>query len=378
MTKINIASRMEPLEGRVLLSTFPGLTPQQVRHAYGFDQVSYLQTTYRHGRRGRLIATTSQVAADGSGQTIAIVDAFRNATIQNDLAVFDKRFGLPSTDAYGRPVLTVATPQGKPPVNTGWASEIALDVEWAHAIAPRAHILLVEAVSDADSDLLAAIDYARRQKGVVAVSMSWGGNSSPFSADNNQYLTTPAGHVGGSGHLGGITFVTSSGDNGAGAAWPASSPNALTIGGTTLDVDPQGNWQNEIGWGGTGGGVPPLETPTTPDVAYNADPNTGFAVYDSTADQGHVGWQVLGGTSAGAPQWAALVAIADQGRAYQAKVSLDGLTQTHPAIYSFSQNDFHDIISGFNGTSAAGPGYDLLTGRGSPKANKVIWDLIGV
>ncbi len=368
---------MECLEQRQLLSAVDGLSPQQVRHAYGFDQVSFVQTSHVRDRRRHLTVNKASVAADGSGQTIAIVDAFHAPTIQNDLAVFDNQFGLSSVDGYGKPVLTVAMPQGRPQVDTGWASEISLDVEWAHAIAPRAHILLVEAVSDSNDDLLKAIDYARHQKGVVAVSMSWGGDESPFDTVNNQYLTTPKGHIGGSGHKGGIAFVTSSGDNGAGASWPASSPNVLTVGGTTLTLDAQGNTLSEIGWSGSGGGKSALERTTTPDVAYEADPNSGFAVYDSTADQGDVGWQVVGGTSAGAPQWAALIAIADQGRGYQGKASLDTATQAHHAIYTFPQDDFNDILTGSNGTYTAGPGYDLLTGRGSPKADRVIRDLIG-
>ena len=379
MNRANMQSWMEHLEPRRFLSAVDGLTPQQVRHAYGFDQVAYTQVTYKRGPHGRRTAISTPIAADGSGQTIAIVDAFRGATIENDLIVFSQQFGLPLKDAYGKPILSIAAPQGKPPVNTVWASEIALDVEWAHAIAPRAHILLVEAKSDADADLLSAIDYARKQKGVVAVSMSWGGNASPFSTINNQYLTTPSGHVGGSGRRGGISYITSSGDNGAGASWPAASPNVLTVGGTTLSVDPQGNRLDEVGWSGTGAvGTAPLETLTTPDIAYNADPNHGFAVYNSTTDQGITGWQVLGGTSAGAPQWAALVAIADQGRTLKGKRSLDGLTQTHPAIYSFPADHFHDILTGSNGASSAGPGYDLLTGRGSPKADLIIQDLIDV
>ena len=368
---------IEPLEPRQLLSAVEGLSPQQVRHAYGFDQVAFVQNIYQRNRRHHLTVKQTPVAADGSGQTIAIVDAFHAPTLQNDLAVFDNQFGLSAVDGYGNPVLTVAMPQGRPQVDTGWASEITLDVEWAHAIAPRAHILLVESLSDSTDDLLKAIDFARHQKGVVAVSMSWGGNESPFDKGNNQYLTTPKGHIGGSGHKGGIAFVTSSGDNGEGASWPASSPNVLTVGGTALKVDSQGNIQSEVGWSGSGGGTSTLERTTTPDIAYAADPNTGFAVYDSTADQGDVGWQVVGGTSAGAPQWAALIAIADQGRSYQGKTSLDTATQAHRAIYSFPQDDFNDILTGFNGTSTAGPGYDLLTGRGSPKAERVIRDLIG-
>src|SRR5205807_737888 len=104
----------------------------------------------------------------------------------------------------------------------------------------------------------------------------------------------------------------------------------------------------------------------SPDVAYDANPNTGFAVYDT---YGQGGWLQVGGTSASAPQWAALIAIADQGRALAGLGSLDGFTQTLPKLYQLPAADFHDITSGSNGF-AAGPGYDLVTGRGSPVANK--------
>jgi subtilase family serine protease len=368
----------EPLESRQLLSgdTFAGgLTPQQVRHAYGFDQVTFSQTS-KPNKKGHRTAKSVAVNADGSGQTIAIIDAFANPTIQSDLKVFDQQFGLPNTDSKGKPVLSVATPQGKPTVDGGWASEIALDVEWAHAIAPGAHLLLVEAASDSTDDLVAAIDYARKQKGVSVISMSWGGDESPFQRADDPILTTPKNHIGGNGKKGGITFVTSAGDNGAYAEWPASSPNVVTVGGTTLSVDAQGNWLGEIGWVGSGGGVSNIEYTSSPDVAYNADPDTGYAMYTATPDSdGTVGWSVIGGTSAGAPQWAGLIAISDQGRGLRSLGSFDGASQLKPVLYSVPQDHFHDITVGDNGYPAT-VGYDLITGRGSPKADKLIWDFV--
>src|SRR5258708_5739094 len=117
MAKHKTPFQMESLESRQLLSaTIDGLTPDQVKHAYGFDQIYF--HIRNHWHRG-----------NGTGQTIAIIDAFHAPAIQSDLKVFDAQFGLPDTDAYGRPVLTVAMPQGRPPVDTGWASEISLDVE---------------------------------------------------------------------------------------------------------------------------------------------------------------------------------------------------------------------------------------------------------
>ena len=357
---------VESLESRQLLSaSLPdGLSPQQVRTAYGFDQVA-LRRGHRH------------YVANGAGMTIAIIDAFNDPTIFKDLRGFDSTYGISNRDATGAFALSVATPGGTPADNGDWGGEISLDVEWAHAIAPGAHIMLVEAASDTTNDLLTAIDYARKQPGVVAISMSWGGTESPFETFQDNYLTTPTGHVGGERLRGGITFFTSSGDAGAATAWPAASPNCLCVGGTTLNVDNSGNYLNESAWSGSGGGSSRIEGTNAPDVAYNADPNTGYAVYDSTPDsQGSVGWQVVAGTSAGAPQWAALMAIVDQGRALHGIGALDGPTQTINAIYNVPQSDFHDITTGNNGLYAAQPGYDLVTGRGSPLANLLIPDLV--
>ena len=350
----------------------------QIRHAYGIDQLSFQTTVMKRIGRGHYIPVQKNIAADGTGQTIAIINAFRPIDIRKDLQVFSKRYNLPMTDGYGKPVLSVAQPQGKPAVNSVWATETAMDVEWAHAIAPKAHILLVEAVSDNTDDLLSAIDYARNQRGVVAVSLSWGGGSSPFQTTNNTFLTTPAGHVGGSGYSNaGIAFVTSAGDNGTSAAWPASSPNAITVGGTSLTLDSKNNIRSEVAWSGTGGGANAAQNNVTADVAYSGDPEQGYSIYCSTPDSGYVGWQTLAGTSGGTPQWASLIAIADQGRAYQGKVSLDSATQLHSAIYALPNEDFNDIITGSNSAFSAGPGTDRLTGRGTPRAVTLIRDLVG-
>ncbi len=361
-TKLNsIPNFPEPLEPRLLMARDSGVTPAMIRHAYGFDQI-----TFNVGRR--------TVAGDGSGQTIAIVDSFDAPTIVNDVRVFDRAFGISNFDGNGKPFLTIAHPGGKPPVDANWALEVSLDVEWAHAIAPKAHILLVEAASDTTDDLLAAIDYARHQSGVVAISLSWGGDESPFEKNYDTVLTTPRGHIGGSGLPGGIVYVTASGDRGAPASWPASSPNVIAVGGTTLTLDSAGNRVDEIAWSGSGGGPSRIERTYSPDVAYDADPNTAFEVYDSTPADRISGWQVIGGTSAGAPQWSALFAIADQGLALQGHGSLDGPRDAIRGIYALPQSDFNDIVAGSNGFPA-GPGYDLVTGRGTPFADRIVRDL---
>lgn len=352
---------IEPLESRQLLSLPPGLSPREIRHAYGLDRV-----VFSNGKH--------PIHANGAGQTIAIVDAYDAPNIANDLRVFSRKFHLPTKDANGNFVLTKATTTPRPPVDAGWALEISLDVEWAHAISPRAHILLVEARSASTNDLLSAIDYARRQKGVSTISLSWGGDESPFEQFFDNYLTTPPGHIGGGGLRGGVTFVSSSGDSGAPASWPAVSPNVLAIGGTTLTLDSKKNYAGETAWAGSGGGFSVFENTVAPDVAYNADPRSGFAVYASTPTDPNRGWQVIGGTSAGAPQWAAMIAIADQGRALKKAGSLS-TNKTLTALYSLPAADFHDITTGSNGFNAR-PGYDLVTGRGTPRADRLIPDLI--
>jgi subtilase family serine protease len=146
-----------------------GYSPAQIRHAYGFDQLS--QT--------------------GAGQTIAIVDAFDAPKIASDLDTFSGQFGLPKT-TDGVFTFTKAYAQGsKPAVNTGWAQEISLDVEWAHAIAPRANILLVETASNSYANLLAGVDYAVSH-GAHVVSMSWGGANRPPTSATIPTSTCPA------------------------------------------------------------------------------------------------------------------------------------------------------------------------------------------
>jgi subtilase family serine protease len=354
-------------------NTMPyGMTPAKVRQAYGFNQITFTS------------ATGQKIVGDGSGQTIAIVDAYDDANMAADLKVFDAVFGLTDLDGKGQFALTTVKMSSRMTSNSGWAIETSLDVEWAHAIAPKAHILLVETASASLSDLMAAVDYAARQPGVAAVSMSWGASEFSQEASYDAHFRTPVGHVGG-----GVTFVAASGDDGKGGIYPAMSPNVVSVGGTQLTVSISGNYLAESAWSGSGGGISPYEVKPTyqsalkqsatrrvgPDVAYDGSPSSGFAVYDTVAYSGKTGWWQVGGTSAGAPQWAALIAIVDQGRAMAGKGGLDGLTQMLPALYNLASADFHDITSGSNGY-AAGIGYDLVTGRGTPVATLVVQQLV--
>jgi hypothetical protein len=347
-------------------SPIGGFSPSQVRHAYGFDQLLFTKAT------GIPQLPILIVPANGAGQTIAIVDAFDNPTIASDLKIFDQQYGLPD------PTFTKATPQGQPAVDGGWAVEIALDVEWAHAIAPYANILLVEAKSNSDADLFNAVSYAAKQSGVSVVSMSFGGDEFAGETGYDSVFKTPANHPG-------VTFVAASGDYGAPPSYPAVSPNVLAVGGTYLNTDAAGNYLGETGWSGSGGGISQYEAKpgyqsavmqsatqrTNPDVAYDAA--HGFSIYCTTAFQGTTGWQDWGGTSDGAPQWAALIAISNQGRALAGKGSLFGAN--YPLYQVLPSSSFHDITTGNNGYPA-GPGYDLVTGLGSPKAAQVIAGLV--
>ena len=355
------------LSPMVTNSTVVGLSPAQVKKAYGIDSISF------NGIKG-----------DGSGQTIAIVGAFNAPNILNDLKTFDKAFSLSDPPSFKKVSQTGST-TSLPATDTGWALELSLDVEWAHAVAPKANILLVEAKSDSLGDLLKAVDYARNASGVSVVSMSWGADEFWGQTSFDYHFTTPAGHQG-------VTFVAASGDDGSwyGPEWPSVSSNVLSVGGTSLSLsNSSGTYSSERGWSGSGGGVSYFENEpgyqssvqgsgarTTPDVSYNADPNSGFAVYDSTAYQGYSGWEIIGGTSAGAPQWAGLIAIANQGRTLAGKSSLNGVTQTLPTLYSMRTTGFHDVTSGWSSYwVSAYSGYDLVSGLGTPRANTIVQGL---
>src|SRR5438445_4550783 len=335
-----------------------GLNPVQIGHAYGFDLLSCYGTS-----------------SCGSGQTIAIVDAFDDPNIESDLAAFSAQYGLPScTTANG--CFTKATPQGLPKANTNWALEESLDVEWAHAMAPGAKIILVEAQDVLLSSLLGAVDYAVVQPNVHQVSMSWAANEF-FGESSYDYHFNVAG----------VSFIASSGDSVAGVSYPAASPYVVSVGGTTLNIQSTGKVQSETAWSGSGGGVSSQESKPSyqtgfnsnsgrgvPDVSYVADPNTGVSIYDSF---GYGGWNQVGGTSVGAPQWAAITAIVNSGGGQLSSASFG----TNTALYNaatgsaYSAN-YRDITTGNNGNCGticnAGPNYDFVTGLGSPLTNNLI------
>ncbi len=393
------AQWMEPLEPRQLLSgvvhagvvvspssvpasDIQGYTPAQIRKAYGFDQFSF---------------NGSSVAADGSGQTICIVDPFNDPNVKSDLDVFDAQFDLPAP-----PSLTVVNHTGGsvlPRTDGSWAGEISTDVEWAHAIAPGAAILVVEAQTDNTDDLMAAVDYARHVKDVSVISISWGGGEFSGQLPYDSEFVTPAGHTG-------VTVVAAAGDNGAiqGAQWPASSPNVVSVGGSVLTIaDNSGTYGSETSWTDTSGGYSKFEgepfwqavvqrtgSRSVPDVSLNADTIIGQALYDTVPFQGISGWQTTNGTSVATPEWAALVAIADQGRVLAGQGTLDGTGQVLPLLYSLYgapgtsaysayASNFNDITVAQNPNATRGlpsAGYDATTGLGTPKGVAILNALI--
>ena len=312
-------------------------SPKQIRHAYGVDQLT----------------------VTGSQQKIAIVDAYGDPSIQTDLNNFCSYYGISTT------TVQILYPQGQPRVtDTGWALETALDVEWAHAIAPGDTIIVSVAKSASINDLIGAVD-AAVNAGAKVVSMSWGAPEFAGQAAYDSHFNKP-----------GVTFVASSGDYGesTGVEWPACSPNVIGVGGTSLYLDNNGNRTAETAWSGSGGGIsaytkrPAFQTGWqiwgggrgVPDVSLVADPNTGVGVYYGRHLYG------VGGTSASAPQWAALVALSNQAQG-------SPLSGGPVALYNLATRPgcFFDIIGGSNGTDQddfAVQGYDLVTGLGSPKA----------
>jgi hypothetical protein len=341
-----------------------------MRHFYGVDNLNF-----------------DGIAGDGSGQTIAIVDALDDPNAASDLHQFDSYYGLPDPpsfevlDEYGGNNLP--TNDGPGPIS--WEVEESLDVQWAHVIAPAASIVLIEANSASLDDLLQGVQTAAALPNVVAVSMSWG-------APENQ-ITNETSYDSSFIHSG-VTFVAASGDGGSPGDYPAFSPNVLAVGGTTISFAPDttdGTYGSEKAWSNGGGGFSVVEpqpgyqrfikfgnSRAIPDVSMDADPQTGVAIYDSFDFGSSTPWAQYGGTSLGTPMWAGLITIADQGRASVGLSSLDGSTQTLPALYALPVGDFHDITTGSNGAFVAWAGYDAVTGIGTPVASKLVNDLATV
>ena len=413
----------------------------------------------------------------GKGKTIAVIDSFGSATIANDLNVFSTVFGLPHlcgeagvTCTPGMPTFTILQIQGSPPPNppppnngTGqeshnlWALEVSLDVEWAHAIAPEANIILVTTPTaeilgvQGFSQMMNAVQYVVDHHLADVISMSLAAGEGTFSGMASLLPLRQALIDAQTNH---VTVLAASGDGGTSNAlkvptktpnlipypsveWPASDPLVTAVGGTYLctdpvtgsvvdSVDPPSQCQahpgvREVGWIDSGGGysilfprpafqntLPPGSTyvgssvgapgPNSnmrgvPDIAFQASARTGTLVYmtePATTSSGtgcgganpcSIGWYVVGGTSCSAPQWAGLIAIADQ-------IAGSDLGYINPALYQIAANpakyaaDFFDVTVGNNQTTSipgysASLGWDAVTGLGTPNAANLLPDLAG-
>lgn len=366
-------------------------TPAQVKAAYGLDKLP-------------AATTANKGAYQGSGQVIAIVGAYNNPTVATDLATFNAKFGLPAcavTTVAANAALPLAKPAAGsgcsfsvvnasstgtltakvPAAHAGWATETAMDVQWAHAFAPQARIVLVQAASASVPDMSAAIALAGKL-GATVVSMSFG--ATEFSSQANYESAFLAS---------GVSYLAASGDSGRQVSWPAVSSRVLAVGGTTLAAS--GNARTETAWAGSGGGISAFAavpswqatlrvTATSgataaparrvlPDVAFNANPSSGqLIVYAGN-------WYVAGGTSIGTPQWAGLTAVANAVRLLNGKAVLGNLglpvyKQLNGNATNYAASTL-DVKSGSNGSCkgcTAVTGYDLVTGLGTPHAVKTV------
>ena len=373
--------------------------PDAIRKAYGLDAVIAGGIT-------------------GAGQTIVIIDAFGSPTLASDLATFDTVFGLPSP-----PSLQVIHMPGSTPFDytdgnqLGWAEETSLDVQWAHAIAPDARIVLIAAVDNSDSALLAAQNYAIDNRLGFIISESFGeselallqdgAEGQQILRDNETSYRKAADQK--------ISVLVSAGDDGSAGTdingdfqpfpvpnYPASSPNVTTVGGTNLffgtatNASPNGTYRAELVWndgfgaGGGGqsmffmkpdyqenlkfaGGPKDLKVRGYPDIAYNAGVEGGVLVFlgflDTAFGPGNNGFYIFGGTSAGAPQWAGIVALGNQ-------KSGKPLGFLNKSLYKLGKTGtlntvLHDITQGDNSIGgipgfAATAGWDYATGWGTP------------
>lgn len=365
--------------------------PKQIRNAYAIDPLLDRGIT-------------------GKGRTIVIVDAYQNPNLRSDLETFNETFKIQSS------TLNIYAPDGLPAWDAtdgnqvGWAEEITLDVEWTHAIAPDATIDLVEAKSNQDADILSATKFAVDHNLGDVISQSFGEAEScvdPKLLKDEHELFEAATRK----H---ITLLASSGDQGAaqptcdGTSYiksvssPASDPLVTAVGGTQLHADLKtGKYHDEIAWNetnfgaGTGGGYSTIyKRPAyqggvvknkgrgVPDVAYDAAIDYGVLVNVSVIPGGRQGgyWHIFGGTSASSPQWAGLIALADQlgghrvgfindtlykiGRTPLYQVTLHDITQGDNSFTFADANGNPVTIEGYNATK----GWDATTGWGSPIA----------
>jgi subtilase family serine protease len=324
------------------------------------------------------IRAVYSLPSSGGGGIIAIVDAYDYPTAVDDFNTFSTQFGLPTGDTCNghNPCISVVYASGsRPGGNCAWNQEAALDIEWAHAMAPDAQIVLVEADSSSFTDLFQGVDVASTMvsahSGSGAVSMSWGGGEFSSETTYDSHFTTAN-----------VVFTAASGDSGGKNIYPSTSPNVVSAGGTTINRDANGNFVSETAWSGSGGGPSKYESRPTyqnaiiaivgnsrgaPDFSFDADPYSGVSVYDSTTCQGLSGWMVFGGTSVSAPSLAGIINLASSEKGHSpAASSFDELVTIYNNLGTAA--DFRDITSGRAGKFKATTGWDFITGVGSDQA----------
>lgn len=303
------------------------------------------------------IATATQVPTGGSA-VIVIVDAYDYPTAAADLATFSTEFGLPA------PSFTTVYASGRKPTNgcsSGWQGEEALDIEWAHAMAPNAQIVLMEAASPTNANLYAAVtaanSYIASHGGKGEVSMSWGGSETSSETGSDHYFTQA-----------GVVYFASSGDS-PGVIYPSSSGNVVSAGGTQVNRS-GGNYTNQTAWSSGGGGASRYESrPSfqsgisgivgtkrgTPDLSFDSSGNSPVAVYNSGC---YGGWLQVYGTSVAAPS---LAGIINNAGTFNASSNAE-----NTEIYNNYTNtsEFTDVTSGSCGTHSATTGWDFCTGVG--------------
>lgn len=311
------------------------------------------------------------LSGSGAGQTVAIVDAFDDPYATSDINTYSAYFGLPLTCTKTRTTrcfhLRVVHPFGIGGLDPGWALEESLDVAMVHAIAPLASIVVVEAHDDTIGSMFRALGYAAGLHPAV-ISNSWGLSAEvPGETAYDHYCRLASGVC---------TFAT--GDDGNPGTYPAYNPAVIAVGGSSLSLTATGAVLSETAWDSTGGGlsayeprpayqdkVNPYAHRGIPDVSFDADP--GVAVYASVDG----GWVDVEGTSIGAPAWAAILAVADQLRAAHGKRPLTAAGyEAQQALYHL-RSGLYEITTGSNGSCGAvcnaGPGYNFVTGLGSPR-----------
>ena len=303
------------------------------------------------------IATSTSLPTGGSG-VIVIVDAYDYPSAAADLATFSTEFGLPQAN------FTVQYASGRKPTNgcrSGWQGEEALDIEWAHAMAPNAAIVLMEASSASNTALYQAVtaanSYIASHGGKGEVSMSWGGSETSGESSSDHYFTQS-----------GVVYFASSGDS-PGVIYPSSSPNVVSAGGTQVNRS-NGNYTNQTAWSSGGGGPSKYEArPSfqnsiqsivgtkrgTPDLSFDSSGGSPVAVYNSNC---YGGWLQVYGTSVASPSLAGIINAAGQFKA--SSNAENTLIYSNMGYTAY----FTDITSGSCGTHSAATGWDFCTGVG--------------